>query len=831
MGSSLQRLEILLIGLVILLAGAVAAVLTLVRPASPAIDGRTSPPAISVTILPTAVAAPSPDVAPTMATSVPVTLAVPRVASPSLTAGVVLPSALKAAWPWLLMTAALVGTGLVTLRFKRRRMTYVGQSVGQLLGAADTTTRTSNIRVMRELADKGLLTAELAAAAGIPFSRGWRRGVRLPSIHLPRLRWPRITFLALCISRLRAPGWTRLRRRLLALWHENVRTRRSPAAAPAVLTGIAPLPPEPVTVHVVESIGAATEQAEPIPSIVVAGDTAQEIWTADDRTQVVAAALAAIWEQGGLRSSVLAVDTETRDGPGQVAVLVDAAAADEAVLAELPQRVASRAASWHADWRDGALIVDVPAPVASSPAGPLLVALLTYGRGGRTTRYVPLTWGGSHTTPTHHLGVYGAQALGALHAALGSLLYAHPPTALALAILDHGEIAPLYRAAPHRVDLPTDGAAVDALARAVRQIPRRTDVRPLLLVVVEPDASVLLALNALLLRLRQQPHAPLHLLIVQERLRPEGRELYAVLPALITAGGQGPANWLPGQNDWPRGAGARLVGHGVQVEGRALTLDEAAIAAMITGLGTVAGQFPPVLWDALPTAVVDEPAAAHAGISLSEAAEAVAAVAIEPGIDVGAETSAHPSALQALSLDTAGLEHNARKARLAAALAGQAGVTQNRQDTTAPAPRAVLASNQLTIDAYPIATGWPHGPLGLTPSALAVLLAHIVSDTAFTTAPQLDQVGVTKRRLQSAGLKLALFPEPQARPLAEALMVWFDAAGVLADPAHPHDHRLNQPRALATSDLARIAERLRATPPPTPEAVRAAFASSVGGAP
>jgi hypothetical protein len=285
----------------------------------------------------------------------------------------------------------------------------------------------------------------------------------------------------------------------------------------------------------------------------------------------------------------------------------------------------------------------------------------------------------------------------------------------------------------------------------------------------------------------------LHVLIVQERLRPEGRELYAVLPALITAGGQGPANWLPGQNDWPRGAGARLAGHGIQVEGQAPSLDEAAIAALITGMGRVSSELPPVLWD-------------------------VPAAAIASAADRAAETLADSSEPGALVFDAAGLEHSARKARLAAALAGEAGMRQNRQDTTAPAA-------DTDID-----TGWPHGLLGLTPSALAALLAHIVSDMAFTTAPQLDQIGVTKRRLQSAGLKLALFPEPQARPLAEALMVWFDVASILADPAHPHDHRLNQPRALATSDLAWITERLRATPPPTPEAVRVAFASPAGGA-
>jgi len=281
MGSSLQRLEILLIGLIVLLAGAVAAVLTLVHPAWPAADGHTSQPTIGSTLLPSGVALTPPPIA------LPTSAATP-IALPQPTTRAVFSSALKTAWPWLLVGAGLVGIGLVMLRLGRRRMTYSGQSVGQLLGAADTTTRTSNIRVMRELAAQGLLTAELAAAADIPFSHGSRRGLRLPAIQLPRLRWPRLTLPALRISRLPVPGWASPRRRLLEIWRAIVRACRSSASAPAVRPGAAPLPPEPLPLQVALSARADSQETELAHSNMPAGDTAQEVWSADDRVQAVA---------------------------------------------------------------------------------------------------------------------------------------------------------------------------------------------------------------------------------------------------------------------------------------------------------------------------------------------------------------------------------------------------------------------------------------------------------------------------------------------------------------------------------------------------------------
>src|SRR5262249_52447941 len=159
---------------------------------------------------------------------------------------------------------------------------------------------------------------------------GSRRGLRLPAIQLPRLRWPLMSLPTLRVSCLPLPGWASPRRRLLEIWRAIGRACRSSASAPTILSQATPLPPEPLAVQVARSTRASSEQMELARSNMPAGDTAQEVWSADDRVQAVAAALAAIWEHGGLSNSVLALDTETRDGPGQVAVMIDAAPADEA---------------------------------------------------------------------------------------------------------------------------------------------------------------------------------------------------------------------------------------------------------------------------------------------------------------------------------------------------------------------------------------------------------------------------------------------------------------------------------------------------------------------
>ena len=80
---------------------------------------------------------------------------------------------------------------------------------------------------------------------------------------------------------------------------------------------------------------------------------------------------------------------------------------------------------------------------------------------------------------------------------------------------------------------------------------RKHDVRALVLVIVEPDDALLDVLLGIVARLQARPNLPVHLLIVQEQLRSAGRELYALLPALLTSGGSGPTTLLPGQGAWP----------------------------------------------------------------------------------------------------------------------------------------------------------------------------------------------------------------------------------------------------------------------------------------
>ncbi len=232
--------------------------------------------------------------------------------------------------------------------------------------------------------------------------------------------------------------------------------------------------------------------------------------------------------------------------------------------------------------------------------GPLLAPVLTHGRSSKITRFFPLaTW--------RHLGLYGADALHALHALLGSLLYTQPPRQLALAIIDQGEVSPLYRDVAHQIALPSSPRqTLELLALAMRQ-PTPHHVRPLVLVVVEPDDALLHMLWGMITRMQARPAVPVHLIVVQERPCRAGHELYALLPALITSGGQGSATLLPGQGNWPKRGEARLVGRGMRVEGRPIVLDEAAIAAMVAQLRGKAADTLPVIWDA-PTDELPTPA-------------------------------------------------------------------------------------------------------------------------------------------------------------------------------------------------------------------------------
>jgi len=633
MGSALQRIEVLLVGLVLLISGTVVVGFMLLRPASPTTYVQATPQAIvtSGAVRPTSApatassstAATGPTAAPVAtaalaATSAPrataistATMAPPATAVPPTTSAPVptlaVPLIVKTIWPWLLLAVGLGGGAIVLLRMRKRRMTYTNQSAGQLLPAADDLTRATNVRIRRGLAEQGVLTAELAAAAGMDLKQPHKH----PSLQLPRPQLPHLTMLRLTLPRVQLPAlrmprvnWPKLclRRR------QRPRTiDRAPVSAASVslATAAAALDAAPDSAErAAAPRGVLAAQAIDLPAVElsVAPDAyadETDAWTAEDGALAVAGVLADIWAAAELRSPVLALDTASTEGNGQVIVTLDQHPDEEQRLADLPERIVTQRPAWRASWRRmgglrtaPALVVDVVTNSTRPPSGgPLLVPILAHGRSGKTTRFYPLaSW--------QHLGLYGASALAALHAILGSLLYNQPPSNLALAIIDKEEITSLYRDEAHLVPLP--GAmreSVEILAQAIKRGTRGA-VRPLVLVIVEPDDTLLNLLTGIAARLRAKPNTPVHLLIVQERLSIAGRELYAMLPGLITSGGRGLAALLPGQGDWPKRGAARLIGRGMRLDGRAISMDESDITAMISHLRGKPADLPPVLWDA-----------------------------------------------------------------------------------------------------------------------------------------------------------------------------------------------------------------------------------------
>src|SRR5689334_22124110 len=128
MGSALQRLEILLIGLVLLIAGAVVAILMIIHPSTPAVVVSASPTPIApipagaltqtISTMASTIPAPTPallgTIAPTpalAATGVP--QSDPTRELPGRTVTVNL-------WPVLLLTLGLIGLPLAARRFQRR---------------------------------------------------------------------------------------------------------------------------------------------------------------------------------------------------------------------------------------------------------------------------------------------------------------------------------------------------------------------------------------------------------------------------------------------------------------------------------------------------------------------------------------------------------------------------------------------------------------------------------------------------------------------------------------------------------------------------------------
>lgn len=487
------------------------------------------------------------------------------------------------------------------------------------------------------------------------------------------------------------------------------------------------------------------------------------------------------------------MDTERGEGAGQVVVSIDQKPDEEEFIADLPQRIRKDRPRWQVAWRQALLIIDVVADqVLPVTGGPLLVPILFHGRGNKSIRFLPLA---SH----RHIGIYGADALHALHAMLGSLLYTQPPQHVALLIIDHsGQIMPLYRNVAHLI--PERSSAQETLSELAHGIKRgtRTILRPLVLVVVEPDDTILHLISSIEVRLRVNPSLPVHLIIVQSQLKAVGRELYAMLPALITGGTTGSTVLLPGQGDWPKRGEARFIGRNTKIEGKPMLLDEAEIARVLAPVRGVVSELPPTILD-IP--IQQLPPANN----------------VMPNLLTN-EHIPNPIIQAVLPDDKGG-------SWLGAIIAEDVLPRAEQVARLAPQPSAL---NDVTVGATTTVVppepdnGWPHGPVPIDHTALATLMGKVVTTPAIINGDA-NTRGVSKNRL----VELLALPKAQARDVAETLMVWFDIAELLVEPTKPG--RLRHSRALITTELENIRNRLNNTLLPDAASVTAAWAASNEG--
>lgn len=789
MGNAIQRLQILLVGLLLLLAAAVAVIVVFMRPESsgllqvtpvPVATAASQATPIVATVIPTTIAT----VAAPTAQSVAAAPAMP--AAPALTFAEVAAISYQFAmlvWPFALLAVGVVGVALVARRiFRRRRMAYTGQSVGMLLDAADTTTRATNLQAMRDLQQRGELPQALAEAAGL----APRRRFRLPTLRFPTL--PRLMLPKVALPRLRLPK--------VAL----PKVRRAPTTVQLAFTPLPELPTNASGQTVLEEpIPTATEEpsADDLPAVEAAQpNVIADVWSAEDRALAAAAALAAFWRSHTLTSPILALETPERAGAAAVTVTIDPAPVEEETLETLTDALEADHAGWRARWGDGQrgqarLIIDGCATGAPPSGGPLLAPILRHGRGGDMLHYHPLT----HLP---HLGLYGAGALTALHTILASLLYTQSPRGLALLILDTGQITPLYRATPHLLPPPADAEGV--IYSIVRNLRRSASgMRPLLLVVVEPSVRLLTALAELVSRARALTAAPLYLIITQERI-PANRsagEVYARLAALMTAGGSGDATFLPGQGDWPATGAARYGARGLRREGRPLAMNETAIAAALAPLRATVSDLPPTVLDevAVPESITTP--IADSRYTIADAAQPDAPEhPIAPAESAIAETVSpddlpQPTLANPIPTPIVGTESQLREG------------TKNHTVHTEPTTADLSA-----IGSWLSAMDWPDGPGGMDGAAVAALCMALCEAPAITAG---TRPGVSRGRLRPL-----LAAEHHA--FAADVMTWLDTAGVLVEP-HRDDLRWREPRPLVSTDLVWIAQRLAVTPLPVDDAV------------
>lgn len=591
-----------------------------------------------------------------------------------------------------------------------------------------------------------------------------------------------------------------------------------------------------------------------------AGPTLAE-WTADDRAMIVCAAVLRALAQRDLRSPLIAIDVIETTVQVMLDIQPDAAADLQQICGDL----AATFRDWRCSWQSVGLTIVLP--LGGSVPGrpwPIVVPVLLRGRGKtQITRYIPLaSW--------RHLGVYGHGALGVAHHIVTSVLCQQPPDALALAIID-GQRHPMtaiYRSAPHLVPAPSDpGMWVEHIVRAVRHA-HSTPIRMALCVVVEPQDAWLDALQAVFLRLRSQS-VPLHLLLVSSALSARGRDVYAALPALMTEG-VGPAHWIHGTQRWPAGGHMQMViNRMTRCDGEPFSVNDNEAAALVQQLPALEVERMPVIWEVaaaspgVATAIAggSPNVPAHTSTPVPPSVEDPGAIVDEPLLRADASTTpvVEPP-VGSLLADV--LDEGADQAETAPPLMLDRGdaVTAARSVIDAPvtclAPPDAPAASPTSASPTEAASLPAESPRPL--SAAAQRLAAIVSGAAPTavamgraaSVPDVpaddaefppmpgklrgsDLRNILTRAICNETIVAGPFPglspkrlkqcmDRAFHPYADTVLVWFEQAGLLAEPVKAEEP-FRHPRRLMNEDLRWMAERLRATPVPQEDEVVAAM--------
>jgi hypothetical protein len=321
-----------------------------------------------------------------------------------------------------------------------------------------------------------------------------------------------------------------------------------------------------------------------------------------ERAAMVIATILDIGDRQGMMRSVVTFGEASIDHRrARVYLMIDAHPGETELLAVLPERVKTALPGAQAQWRQtshaqAVLTCVIPGNLPTTQSGRLLLPvgqhepvsrLPTIHRGAPAISFLPLrTW--------RHIGFYGGKAIDTASSALVNLLYAEAPAALAVTIIDQGQISAYYKGAPHLVPMP--GSATEsliALGRAMRHVAESDGaIRPLLIVLVEPDAPTFAAYDDLIARLARYPAAPVYTLLVQRRLPETNRWRSASVithdgdPQRTAGGGRSSSEML------------RIVAPHLRIERRACACDATFLTVMTASLRGISGaQGKPSAWN------------------------------------------------------------------------------------------------------------------------------------------------------------------------------------------------------------------------------------------